>query len=125
MEETRKTHPNGDTYCSVCKYIRSREAQKKYPERQKEYYKRTSKRRLYNLEPDDYKKLVDSCDNKCMICGDSPKIKSLNVDHNHETGEIRGLLCHGCNIGIGLLKEDLNIMKSAMKYLLKSNKKKK
>lgn len=56
---------------------------------------------------------------RCAICGRVPygKEKSLAVDHDHTTGQIRGLLCMDCNIGIGRFREDLGIMKAAMLYL--------
>lgn len=50
----------------------------------------------------------------CEICGSSD---DLCWDHDHRTGEFRGTLCGACNKGIGLLREDRNIMKSAIIYL--------
>lgn len=43
--------------------------------------------------------------------------KTLGVDHNHDTGVVRGLLCHACNAGIGLLREDVSLLERAIKYL--------
>ena len=56
---------------------------------------------------------------RCDICGsDGSEYKlGLHIDHCHKTGEIRGLLCHGCNIGLGSFKENLTTMKKAMEYL--------
>jgi len=55
----------------------------------------------------------------CKICNihQSKTLKNLFVDHNHETGEVRALLCHNCNTAIGLIKEDTNVLASAIKYL--------
>lgn len=43
--------------------------------------------------------------------------KKLSVDHCHKTGKVRGLLCSNCNTAIGLLKEDINVLKNAINYL--------
>jgi hypothetical protein len=53
---------------------------------------------------------------KCKLCFIDIKTKSY-VDHNHKTGKIRGLLCNGCNAGIGMLKEDINVLNRAIEYL--------
>ena len=57
--------------------------------------------------------------NRCAIC----KVKQeeldydLVLDHDHVTGRIRGLLCHKCNTGIGLLQDDPDILQNAIDYL--------
>ena len=52
---------------------------------------------------------------KCAICGGpSNGMGDFHVDHDHDTGKIRGLLCHKCNLGIGLLGDNLN---KAQEYL--------
>ena len=55
----------------------------------------------------------------CAICGteDPGKNGRFNVDHNHDTGEIRGLLCYGCNVGIGHLRDNPSICLAAAEYL--------
>ncbi len=79
----------------------------------------------YKITSIEYEQLVIAQNNKCSIC-DKPeisidktngKLRDLSVDHNHETGKIRGLLCTGCNIGIGLFKENSQILKKAIEYL--------
>ena len=55
-------------------------------------------KKIYNLNADTYQKMVDSNKGRCHICDRLPKSgKNHNVDHDHKTGEIRGLLCFFCN----------------------------
>ena len=54
-------------------------------------------------------------DGGCKICG--TKESKLYVDHDHGTGKVRGLLCHCCNAGIGLLKDSPDIMQKAIQYV--------
>ena len=55
----------------------------------------------------------------CAICGWKclPKHRSLNVDHNHKTGQVRGLLCWPCNVGLGKFKDNPQSLRSAADYL--------
>lgn len=80
--------------------------------------------RQYNLDADTYLGMILNQDNKCLICkqpetgktqyGD---VKPLSVDHCHETGLVRGLLCNQCNAGLGNFKDDINKLKAAVLYL--------
>jgi Recombination endonuclease VII/HNH endonuclease len=79
--------------------------------------------RKFGLSLADYSALVALQDNKCAICNCAEtatrngRVKALAVDHDHETGEIRGLLCVACNTGIGKFKDNRNTMLAAIKYL--------
>jgi len=53
--------------------------------------------------------------NKCAICLE--KDNGLQIDHNHETNEIRGLLCRNCNVGLAMFKEKKDILNKAINYL--------
>lgn len=53
----------------------------------------------------------------CRICGKRPGKISLHVDHDHETGEIRGLLCVGCNNALGQFHDDPALIQRAIEYL--------
>lgn len=73
----------------------------------------------YNLTREEVDNLYITQEGKCCICNEFFLRKSLVVDHNHKTGITRGLLCSPCNRGIGLLKDDKEIILSAVKYLNK------
>ena len=62
------------------------------------------------------KKLLPEQDNCCAICKDE-FMKAPHVDHDHATGMVRGLLCGRCNMGIGLLRDNIGIMKNTILYL--------
>ncbi len=54
----------------------------------------------------------------CAICGGlNNDGRGLHVDHNHNGGEVRGLLCYKCNLLLGLCNEDLTLLQKAVIYL--------
>ena len=73
----------------------------------------------YNLTIEQYDELVLKQHNRCAICNihQVELIRRLSVDHDHTTGIIRGLLCHRCNLAIGLVDESVEILKAAINYL--------
>ena len=87
-------------------------------EKNKEYYKRkgyrTTRANRYGISIEEVNYWLDNYD-CCAICGDKPN--TLRMDHNHNTGEIRGMLCDSCNTGIGLLKDDPDIIIKAAEYV--------
>lgn len=72
----------------------------------------------YGVTKDFLVALLEKQSGKCAICGEIPSTeRGLHIDHCHKTKVVRGLLCHGCNTGIGALKEDAEILSNAIKYL--------
>lgn len=70
------------------------------------------------LSDEDYAALLDHQDGRCAICGIIPsEFLQLAVDHDHLTGEIRGLLCTRCNLLIGYLKENVRWLRRSAEYL--------
>lgn len=101
---------------------RCKECCKVYKTKRRDGYRREYElMKSYSMTIDDYNKMLNLQDGRCKICGsdsqDMKRKKFLCVDHNHETGKVRGLLCDKCNRGIGLLNDDIETLKNAVKYL--------
>lgn len=86
-----------------------------------DYAKRQHERRIalrYGISGSDYAALRERQGNRCAICNNpSPAGKNLYVDHCHQTGVVRGLLCGACNLGLGKLGDTLADLRRALKYL--------
>ena len=96
----------------------------------RERYSELYLKRNYNLTIDEYAKMLDKQNGVCSICGEddiSNFIKGkrklpLVVDHDHDTGKIRGLLCTLCNLTLGAARDNKNILKNSIRYLKKNGK---
>ena len=78
-------------------------------------------RQCYGINLAQYNQLLYNQGEKCAICAEKVAIdKKLFVDHDHATGEIRGLLCRNCNTGIGFLNDNVGLLLKAIKYLQKN-----
>ena len=76
-------------------------------------------RRKFDLTPEQYDDMLVAQGGTCAICQKAPREgTSLHVDHDHETGRVRSLLCFDCNAGLGKLGEDLDRLKAAYRYVL-------
>jgi hypothetical protein len=95
-------------------------------EKSKEFAKNNPEKRLYvflnnryGLSQDDYYNMLESQNHVCAICGNPGGKKRLCVDHDHDTGKVRALLCDGCNVGIGRFKDNPDLVEKAAFYLRK------
>jgi len=81
----------------------------------------------YGISLDDFNAMKQEQDGKCAICltqleihpDSSVRTKKVAVDHCHETGKVRGLLCANCNTGLGMFKDNHALLQAASEYLLK------
>lgn len=80
----------------------------------------------YNLTLVQYKALLLAQGGKCKICGkvlDLPRPERRNsaasavVDHNHETGQVRGILCSACNMALGMFCDNPEVLRSAARHV--------
>lgn len=87
-------------------------------QRSKSGLRERSKLSMYGLTPEDYYSLLDKQGGACAICrGQCKTGKKLAVDHDHETGKVRGLLCTRCNVALGMFQDDMDRMAKAIAYL--------
>lgn len=107
-----------EAWCSKCKKSANRQYRKEHPEktstssRRRRYLKKT-----YGLTVEEHKTLFDRQNGVCAICRQSPKNEKLHIDHCHNSGKIRSLLCGSCNRGLGLFQENTHILKQAIDYI--------
>ena len=74
----------------------------------------------YKLAQEDYEAMLVAQDGRCAICRSDEwggKSGVPHVDHDHVTGEVRGLLCAGCNNGLGHFADDPERLRAAADYL--------
>lgn len=119
-----------DDYAPVCKDCRNfaeRERRRTDPQyrlhRKKQQKKdiasgkflNWTRKSLYGVTPGAYQKLFSGQSGKCAVCLVE---KKLVIDHNHKTGEVRGLLCHRCNLLLGVWEGALTLKQALDGYLL-------
>jgi hypothetical protein len=78
---------------------------------------RRKREREYGLTHDQYLALLEAQDGTCAICGNDSQQRALAVDHDHETGAIRGLLCDRCNPMLGYARDNTEVLQAAIEYL--------
>jgi hypothetical protein len=87
--------------------------------RKKASDRRSHLRRTFGITPEQYDRMLVAQGGGCAICRKPPRDDiALHVDHDHETGAIRKLLCFDCNAGLGKLGDDVELLRAAITYLL-------
>lgn len=77
-------------------------------------------RRRHGLTDEQYQAKLEAQGNGCAICGKEREAKRrLAVDHDHETGTVRDLLCDNCNKGLGCFMDDPKLLELAAAYLVR------
>jgi hypothetical protein len=110
----------------ACKVCRNYQAKSWYSAKRceiiqirREWRKRTGahRRHAYGLTVEEFNALAVAQNGRCAICLEVPSGRGFHVDHCHQTGRIRGLLCRGCNLALGNMKDDPHRLKRAADYL--------
>lgn len=110
----------------------NREWRKKNPDKCHDAYERNYLSKLdsklrneYGIDLEQYRAMLVIQNDSCAICNKTTveEGKRLSVDHCHSTGKVRGLLCHQCNVGLGVFRDNKKFLVSAIKYLIKSENK--
>lgn len=104
-------------FCSVKCYRTFRENNKLDEKEANRLYQKKNK---YGLSKEDYYNLLEKSKGKCNICDNL--ITKPNIDHDHKTNRVRGILCHHCNVGLGNFKDSVKLLQRAINYLNKHEK---
>ena len=86
---------------------------------EKERQRQNKLKKRYGITAQQYDEMYAAQSGCCAICGkhQTQLKKSLAVDHDHKTGQVRGLLCFDCNTGIGKLQDDEQLILNAARYI--------
>lgn len=107
-------------YCRACAQRRMREWCQRNKGKRKRTVRNHTLKRLYGIDHDQYDFMLELQDGVCAVCKSPPETcvqSSLCVDHSHETGRIRGLLCDNCNRALGQLKDNPDIIARLLSYV--------
>jgi len=105
--------------CISCQSKRARKSEKKKCPNGG-YHRNKHLVRKYGITLEQYDKMYKEQNGKCKICNTKDTGGSgthFAIDHNHKTGEVRGLLCQLCNTGLGMFRDSEDLLISAIKYL--------
>ena len=130
-----KNHRHGlHPFCKECRAIKTKEYMKdpirnqrnkarakkwreENPERAKILIQNWNRFHLYGLTPEQHQEMLERQDYRCLSCKEE---KPLVVDHNHETGEVRALICQRCNIAVGFVENGAAKLAENYLQMLKS-----
>lgn len=125
-EENTYVHAKtGARHCRACKRDRPktgtveqrRKWRKDWRKRNPHYHRDRERLKKLGVTPEETAAMYEAQEGKCAIC--KKHMEKPQMDHNHATGSVRELLCANCNMAIGLLEDDTDILESAKSYLLK------
>lgn len=122
----RKSKTGRRLSCKECDF-KKKEQSDKEGKRKAYVYNQDSERwrrvkSTYNLTRTEYFNILSEQQGKCAICKEGQLYKTIDhlfIDHCHTTKKIRGLLCHRCNVALGLFRDDISLLSRAIKYLEK------
>lgn len=85
------------------------------PGRNREAVTRSQLKRLYGITVEQRDEMLGRQGGVCALCGGTTK--RMHVDHDHETGRVRAILCNACNLGLGQFKDDALLLAAASEYV--------
>ena len=125
VQEFSKASLGRDGYrnnCKKCRRARARLKRANFSDEQRRDDRSKKMKNRYGITMDDYDILFQEQEGLCAIC-EMPGQRTANrdfalvVDHDHETGLVRGLLCYPCNMGLGGLGDSAADLQRALRYL--------
>jgi Recombination endonuclease VII len=107
---------------------RTRQWRRKHPDKYRASYINSERKRRYGIDAETYQQMLEKQNHRCVICKREEKVRSngksvdnLPVDHDHISGKVRELLCHGCNKIIAFANDNPELLEAAAAYLRKHN----
>ena len=121
-ECTRENPGKYRSHCKDCCSLKAAvrwETSEEFRDRGKNKSYKYNIKKNYGITEEQYLKIFNEQNGFCAICKQKNYTQAgrLVIDHCHKTGKIRGLLCRKCNSGIGLLKDNVDLLKAAVQYL--------
>jgi hypothetical protein len=110
------------SHCNACLYQRHKDWAENNPKRIAEYREKdpwtlTKRCARRGITPEELVDRYERQENCCAICKEEIKLTDSAIDHNHITGEFRGVLCKQCNRALGMFKDSISTLKNAIEYL--------
>lgn len=113
--------PEGLQYdCKPCNNARSSKWQRENRDKTRPIQRRSNMKRRYGITEQQYDEMLAAQDGVCYLCGKGPETQRwgrLALDHCHETGVVRKLLCHHCNAALGNFGDSVEMLEKAIDYL--------
>lgn len=111
--------------CKECQSAYHKQWYAKNRERKLKDWRRINLALKYGITEREWDEILAAQGGGCAICGvsagyirsDRGGVKRLSVDHDHQTGAVRGLLCDACNTGLGKFRDDPGLLARAISYL--------
>lgn len=131
FHSNKRSHDGLASYCKPCSVQSVRDYHKREPQKHRDYNREWGRanpgkkadsqlKTTYGIPHGTYDRMFAEQLGRCAICGTSDPGKTrsrFHVDHCHDTGKVRALLCSTCNTGIGQFKHDVNLLQKAIGYL--------
>lgn len=131
FHNNKRSHDGLASYCKPCSVNSVRAYHQRNPQKHRDYNRNWDRanpgrkadsqlKTKYGIEPGSYDRMFKKQNGRCAICSSiTPGKKEIrfHVDHCHDTGKVRALLCSSCNTGIGQFRHDENLLLKAVDYL--------
>ena len=128
QDNAYKVNGKNHYQCKICKRERSLQFEERNPKRDREQTRNfifTGGNKKIRVHKDTYVQMHNIQNGLCKICNqpetmissNKTSTKRLAIDHCHDSGKIRGLLCHHCNVSLGGFKDSIELLEAAIKYL--------
>ncbi|SRR6266478_3293906 len=106
-----------NSHCKECHNVLQEVWNAKNIDRIRATHRRAHRRKSFGVQSHEYVEMYQKQNFVCAICGSEDIGRRLDIDHDHETGQVRGLLCSNCNIGLGKFKDNPELLRKAIVYL--------